>query len=342
MTNSKKKIQNKPIAYVDLLHPHPFQKLIRRSKAKRIVVRAGRRSGKTVIAASICIEKFVEGLRPLYATPTSDQLETFWFEVKKALEAPIAAGLYKKNETEHTIENEGTKARIKGKTAWNSDMLRGDYSDYLVLDEFQLMNENTWEVVGAPMLLDNDGNAMIIYTPLPLHGATASKARDPRYAQKLFKAAQQDTTGRWQAFHFTSFDNPYISHLALNEITRDMTSVAYRQEILAEDVEEVPGALWTRKLIDSSRVTEVPKNLQRIVIGVDPPGGLKNECGIVVAGITQDGHEYILDDATIAGTPGEWSTAVIDEYQRWQADCIIGETNYGGLMVEQKIGRAHV
>ncbi|MBU1173338.1 MAG: hypothetical protein KKD44_27540, partial [Proteobacteria bacterium] len=154
---------------ITLRLPHAKQEDIRQSPAKRKVVRAGRRGGKTVIAATICIDKFLSGLRPLYATPTSDQLETWWYEVKKALAEPIDAGIFKKNETEHTIEREGTKNRIKGKTAWNADMLRGDYSDFLVLDEYQLMNEDTWEVVGAPMLLDNDGDAMFIYTPPSLH-----------------------------------------------------------------------------------------------------------------------------------------------------------------------------
>ena len=240
---------------VTLRRPHPIQQQIRDSPAKRKVVRAGRRGGKTVCAASICVEKFLQGLRPLYAAPTSDQLDTFWFEVKKALQEPIDAGVFKKNETDHTIERSGTKNRIKGKTAWDSNSLRGDYTDYLVLDEFQLMNEDTWGVVGAPMLLDNDGDAMFIYTPPSLSVRSISKANDPQHAAKMFQKAQKDTTGRWKAFHFTSFDNPHISKTALDEITEDMTNLAYRQEILAEDIDEVPGALWTRELIDGCRVT---------------------------------------------------------------------------------------
>jgi hypothetical protein len=222
---------------VTLRRPHAKQVPIRDSKAKRKVVRAGRRGGKTVVAATVCVDKFLEGLRPLYATPTSDQLETWWFEVKRALAEPIDAGVFKKNETEHTIEREGTKNRIKGKTAWNADTLRGDYSDFLVLDEWQLMNEDTWEVVGAPMLLDNNGDAMFIYTPPSLRSAGVSKARDPRHAAKMFKKALADTTGRWETFSFTSHDNPYISEEALGEIIQDMSKASYRQEILAEDDE---------------------------------------------------------------------------------------------------------
>lgn len=216
---------------------HEHQRAIVESQAKRKVVRAGRRGGKTVIAARMCVDRFLQGQRPLYATPTTDQLGTWWFEVKRALTEPINAGIFKKNEIEHTIEKEGTQNRIKGKTAWNADMLRGDYSDFLVLDEFQLMNEDTWEVVGAPMLLDNNGDAMFIYTPPSLRSTGVSKARDPRHAAKMFKMAQEDKTSRWQAFHFTSHDNPYISGEALQELIQDMSRQSYRQEILAEDDE---------------------------------------------------------------------------------------------------------
>ena len=330
----------KPREYTVILRkPHDKQTPIRESEAKRKIVRAGRRGGKTVIAATICADKFLRGLRPLYATPTSDQLDTWWFEVKRAFAEPIDAGIFKKNETEHTIEREGTKNCIKGKTAWNADMLRGDYSDFLVLDEYQLMNEDTWEVVGAPMLLDNDGDAMFIYTPPSLHSRSVSKARDPRHATKMFKKASKDTSGRWETFHFASQDNPYISKVALEEITQDMTQVAYRQEILAEDIDEAPGALWTRELINKTRVVVYP-DLVRIVVGVDPTGSRGNECGIVVAAVGTDGHGYILDDRSLLGSPGEWADATLTAVVRNQADMVVGEANYGGDMVESTIMQA--
>ncbi len=223
---------------VSLPTPHPRQQEIIDSRAKRKIVRAGRRAGKTLGAAYMAVEAFVDGKRILYATPTSEQLESFWYECKQALQEPIGAGLFTKNETEHYIERAGTKQRIRAKTAWNADTLRGDYADLLILDEFQLMNEDTWDIVGQPMLLDNDGDAIFIYTPPSLHSAGVTKARDPRHAAKMFNRAKMDTTGRWQAFHFRSHDNPYINAIALAEITKDMSQAAYRQEILAEDSDD--------------------------------------------------------------------------------------------------------
>ena len=324
---------------VTLPRPHPAQQAIIDSKAKRKIVRAGRRSGKTIVASIISVKAFLAGERVLYGAPTEDQLSTYWFAVKKALQAPIDAGIFTKNEVTHIIELPGTKQRLRGKTCFNADTLRGDFASVLILDEWQLMDEQMWGLVGAPMLLDNNGNAIFVYTPPSLTSRSMSKARDPLHAAKMFKKAQQDKSGRWQTFHFSSAENPYISHDALGEITQDMTQLAYRQEILAEDIEESPGALWTRKLINENRVTKHP-DLVRIIVGVDPTGSLGNETGIVIAGVGTDGHGYIIDDKSLLGTPGEWADAVLTAYNHNKADMIVGETNYGGDMVEATIMQA--
>ena len=220
---------------VNLRLPHNEQNKFRLSTAKRKIIRAGRRGGKTVGMAIVAVEAFLHNRRVLYSAPTGEQTDAFWYEVTNALQPAVSAGLYKIDNTERFIERPGTKNRIKAKTAWNANTLRGDYADLLILDEFQLMDEDTWEVVGQPMLLDNNGDAVFIYTPPSLHSAGVSKARDPRHAAKLFKLAQKDTTGLWEAFHFTSHDNPYISQAALTLLATTMTAQSYRQEILAED-----------------------------------------------------------------------------------------------------------
>ena len=322
--------------YVALRKPHAKQEDFINSPIKRRVIRSGRRSGKTVGIAIYAVKKFLDGHRVLYAAPTEDQIGSFWYEVKRALQEPIDNGIFIKNETMHYIELPGTKQRIRAKTAFNADTLRGDYADELLLDEFQLMNEDAWAVVGAPMLLDNNGNATFIYTPPSLHSRSRTKANDPQHAAKLFKKAQADTTGRWEAFHFTSMDNPYISKEALEDITQDMSSLAYRMEILAEDVDEAPGALWTRENIEKSRVHKSP-DLARIIVGVDPSatsGG--DEAGIITAGRTKTDY-YTLADDSIQGSPQTWAKAAVTAYYRFHADVIVAEKNNGGEMVEAVI-----
>lgn len=321
---------------VHLPKPHSKQLEFLRSKAKRKVIRAGRRGGKTVGMSIYAVEKFLEGKRVLYAAPTSDQIARFWTTVTRALQELIDAKVFTKNETEHIIELKATEQRIRAKTAWNADTLRGDYADELILDEFQLMNEDAWAVVGAPMLLDNNGNATFIYTPPSLRTRSVTKADDPQHAAKLYKKALARQDDRWSTFNFTSHDNPFLSKQALSEITEDMSSIAYRMEIMAEDIDEAPGALWTRDNIEKYRI-EKPPQLKRIVVGIDPSGTSKttsDEAGIVIAGIDVQGHGYVLEDVTNIYTPTGWAYKAIAAYDQWEADRIVGEVNYGGDMVE--------
>ena len=127
-----------------------------------------------------------------------------------------------------------------------------------------------------------------------------------------------------------------ISRAALDDITTDMTSLAYRMEILAEDVTEAPGALWTRATIDSARVLQAPP-LARVVVGVDPSAtSTGDEAGIVTGGRVND-HYYTLADDSLQGSPLEWARAAVAAYYRHKADLIVAEANNGGEMVAQVI-----
>lgn len=324
---------------------HPKQGAFIDSTAKRKVIRAGRRGGKTVGIAIYAVKRFLAGKRILYATPTQDQIARFWFEVKRALADGIDKKILDKNETSHFIERAGTENRIRAKTAWNADTLRGDYADELILDEWQLMNEDAWEVVGAPMMLDTNGNTTFIYTPPSIRSAGVTKANDPMHAAKLYKKAEKDTTGRWATFHFSSLENPFLDKDALDEITLDMSSLAYEQEILAIDREDNPRALWKREQIEKLRVTEHP-TLTRIVVALDPSatrGG--DEAGIISAGVGMcscngkpEQHGFVLDDSSLQGSPDQWATASVSAYNRLHADRLIAESNNGGEMVSTTIG----
>lgn len=101
-----------------------------------------------------------------------------------------------------------------------------------------------------------------------------------------------------------------------------------RQELHAELLEDTPGALWTRTLLENTRVRKAPA-LKRIVIGLDPGG----EAGIIVAGVGEDGHGYVLEDLSISGSPATWAGQAITGYYKYKANAIIAETNHGGEMV---------
>lgn len=109
-----------------------------------------------------------------------------------------------------------------------------------------------------------------------------------------------------------------------------------RQELDAELLEDVPGALWTRDILEKARVASAPE-FTRVVVAIDPAGSSEetsDETGIVVCGTDGKGHGYVIDDLSGRYPPHEWARKAIGAYKRHQADRIIGETNFGGQMVE--------
>lgn len=108
-----------------------------------------------------------------------------------------------------------------------------------------------------------------------------------------------------------------------------------RQELDAEILEDVPGALWVRRNLDENRVDQAPQ-LKRIVVGVDPAatsGEGANETGIVVCAIDAQSKGYVLDDWTVRGSPDVWARRTVAAFRRYDADKVIVEVNQGGEMV---------
>jgi phage terminase large subunit-like protein len=116
-----------------------------------------------------------------------------------------------------------------------------------------------------------------------------------------------------------------------------------RQELLAQVLDDNPGALWNRSLLDATRVVRHPQ-LGRVVVGVDPAISNNEEScatGIVVAGTTPGDqktvHGYVLSDESVYGTPKQWATSAVTAFHKFKADHIIAEANQGGMMVEHVI-----
>lgn len=116
-----------------------------------------------------------------------------------------------------------------------------------------------------------------------------------------------------------------------------------RQEILAELLDDTPGALWTRALIEAARISLTSVRwdlLVRIVVAIDPAvtsGEESAETGIVVAGLARSGHVLVLDDVSLRGSPLEWANAAVRAFVKYRADRIVGEVNNGGDLVGANI-----
>lgn len=114
-----------------------------------------------------------------------------------------------------------------------------------------------------------------------------------------------------------------------------------RQELYAEIIDAMEGALWRPSLIDESRLDQnVEVNFEKIIVAVDPAvtsGENSDETGIVVVGKGGQNQYYVLEDKSGKYSADEWGRMAIAAYHEWQADIIVAEVNNGGDLVERLI-----
>jgi phage terminase large subunit-like protein len=111
-----------------------------------------------------------------------------------------------------------------------------------------------------------------------------------------------------------------------------------RQELDAEILGDLPGALWSMASLDAYRLREAPP-MGRIVVAVDPAVTAtesSDEHGIIVAGLSEQ-RGIVLEDASLQGSPNEWARRAVSLYRSWGADAIVIEVNQGGDMVAHTI-----
>jgi phage terminase large subunit-like protein len=113
-----------------------------------------------------------------------------------------------------------------------------------------------------------------------------------------------------------------------------------RQELSGEVLDDFPGALWSRDMLDQATYKGIIPAFSRTVVAVDP-SGFEDETGdsqgIIVAAVGVDGYYYVIEDGTVRLKPDGWGRRVIDLYHKHKADRIVAEANYGGAMVRHTI-----
>jgi len=137
---------------------------------------------------------------------------------------------------------------------------------------------------------------------------------------------------------FENKDNLAESALAMMLERYDGTTIG-RQELYAEVLDDVEGALWNAQMIESTRLpAESDIELQQIVVAIDPAvtsGESADETGIIVCGRDFEGHFYILEDLSGRHTPDKWCRIAVRAFYEWEADKVVAEVNQGGDLVER-------
>lgn len=168
----------------------------------------------------------------------------------------------------------------------------------------------------------------------------------PRAVPLVRRLLAGETTGDVAVTRGRSVDNAdNLPARFLRDMRREFgKSTLGRQELDGELVEDIPGALWSRELIETCRDNAPASAARRIVIGVDPPASAGGDaCGIVVCALGEDGLARVLADVSVAkASPERWASAVARAAEAWEADRVIAEANQGGEMVASVLRAANV
>ena len=231
---------------------HPAQLSIFNSSKRFKIVAAGRRFGKSRLAAWILLIKALQSDSKdvFYIGPTFQQAKDIMWDMLKSLGEHVIADAYE-NTARLTLTN-GRKIFLKGSD--RPDTLRGVGLAYVVLDEYASMKPNVWEQIIRPTLADVQGGALFIGTP-------AGK----NHFYDLYMEAQNDED--WETFSYNSTDNPYISESEIEAAKKSMSAMAFRQEFEAS-FETFTGGIFQEDWF----LTGPEPEEGNFVIAVDPAG----------------------------------------------------------------------
>lgn len=211
-------------------------------------------------------------------------------------------------------------------TAYSADeprQLRGPQHDFAWADELASWSTpEAWDQLMFGLRLGADPRVIVTTTPRPTK-AIRDLLVDPTTV--ITRGSTYDNRANLAPAFFEQIIRKY-------EGTR-----LGRQELHAEVLDDVPGALWTRAMLDATRARTSPPELTRVVVAIDPAvtsGEDSDETGIVTVGKDAAGEYHVLADRSCRMTPDGWARRAVTAFDEYNADRIVAEVNNGGDLVE--------
>ena len=198
----------------------PWQQDVWNDNTRFKIVAAGRRTGKSRLAAWLLIVNALEAGKGhvFYVAPTQGQARDIMWQTLLELGNPVIVSSHINNLQIKLIN--GATISLKG--ADRPETMRGVSLKFLVMDEYADMKPEVFEQILRPALADQKGNALFIGTPM---------GRNHFY--ELYQYAELEDDPTYKAWHFTSYDNPWLDKEEINVAKKSMSSYAFRQEFMA-------------------------------------------------------------------------------------------------------------
>ena len=232
--------------------PHSGQLEVHNSEARFKVLSAGRRWGKTRLGVNECLDAASKGGRAWWVSPSYKTSEFGWRPLRQ-IARKIPNAEVRLVDRMVTLPGGGF---VAVRSADNPDSLRGEGLDYVVMDECAFMQKEAWTEAIRPALSDRQGKALFISTP---------KGRN-----WFWENYQRGINGEegWQSWTFPTVNNPYIEASEVEAARRDLPEIIFRQEYLAEFVDD-QGGVFRRVQEAAILDPQEPEKGKQYVAGVD-------------------------------------------------------------------------
>jgi len=232
--------------------PHSGQLEVHNSDARFKVLSAGRRWGKTRLGVNECLDAASKGGRAWWVSPSYKTSEVGWRPLRQ-IARKIPNAEVRLVDRMVTLPGGGF---VAVRSADNPDSLRGEGLDFVVMDECAFMQKEAWTEAIRPALSDRLGKALFISTP---------KGRN-----WFWENYQRGINGEegWAAWTFPTVNNPYIAASEVEAARRDLPEIIYRQEYLAEFVDD-QGGVFRRVQEAATLQPSEPQAGRQYVAGVD-------------------------------------------------------------------------
>jgi phage terminase large subunit-like protein len=232
--------------------PHAGQLEVHNSDARFKVLSAGRRWGKTRLGVNECLDAASKGGRAWWVSPSYKTSEVGWRPLRQ-IARKIPNAEVRLVDRMVTLPGGGF---VAVRSADNPDSLRGEGLDFVVMDECAFMQREAWTEAIRPALSDRLGKALFISTP---------KGRN-----WFWENYQRGINGEqgWQSWTYPTSTNPFIDKGEIEAAKRDLPEIIFRQEYLAEFVDDSGGVF--RRVQEAAILTpQEPQPGRQYVAGVD-------------------------------------------------------------------------
>ena len=233
---------------------HEGQQKVRDSEARWKILCAGRRFGKTRLGVQMCMEVALKGGRAWWVAPTFSIARVGWRDIAasaKSFPREIEPHVSLAN-MQIDLPNGGS---IAVRSADNPQRLRGEGLDFLVMDEAAFVKPEVWQEVLRPTLTERKGSALFISTPIGRNN----------WFYDLWEVAED--ADNWERFRFSTTDNPMIDPEEVEAARKEVGSIVFAQEYLAEFVDAGQGMLRPEWLNYFVMVPDEAGNIKCVVEG---------------------------------------------------------------------------